>query len=92
MFRSFPSGPCKLIAPKFEEMSEQFENVVFAKVMGDGTRPPFPLATGIVFSRGLRCWQRMIYPSLSLSECGELTLFPSSSTILPRGSKWEKQR
>mmetsp|Transcript_8764 Transcript_8764/g.26348 ORF Transcript_8764/g.26348 Transcript_8764/m.26348 type:complete len:142 (-) Transcript_8764:228-653(-) len=28
-------GPCKIIAPKFEAMSETYEDVVFLKVMGD---------------------------------------------------------
>eukprot|EP00188_Purpureofilum_apyrenoidigerum_P004881 Plantae.Rhodophyta-Purpureofilum_apyrenoidigerum.ctg58723.p1 GENE.Plantae.Rhodophyta-Purpureofilum_apyrenoidigerum.ctg58723~~Plantae.Rhodophyta-Purpureofilum_apyrenoidigerum.ctg58723.p1 ORF type:complete len:159 (+),score=41.53 Plantae.Rhodophyta-Purpureofilum_apyrenoidigerum.ctg58723:54-479(+) len=28
-------GPCKIIAPKFEAMSEDYEDVVFLKVMGD---------------------------------------------------------
>jgi thioredoxin 1 len=30
-------GPCKLITPVFEEMSERYEDVVFVKVMGDAT-------------------------------------------------------
>ncbi|KAA8491922.1 Thioredoxin [Porphyridium purpureum] len=28
-------GPCKLVAPKFEEMSDAYKNVVFLKVTGD---------------------------------------------------------
>lgn len=30
-------GPCKVIAPLFEEMSERYKDVVFVKVMGDAT-------------------------------------------------------
>jgi thioredoxin 1 len=30
-------GPCKVIAPLYEEMSERFTDVVFVKVMGDAT-------------------------------------------------------
>jgi thioredoxin 1 len=30
-------GPCKVIAPAFEEMSEKYTDVVFVKVMGDAT-------------------------------------------------------
>lgn len=30
-------GPCKVIAPQYEEMSERFTDVVFVKVMGDAT-------------------------------------------------------
>lgn len=30
-------GPCKVIAPIFEEMSERFNDVVFVKVMGDSS-------------------------------------------------------
>ncbi len=30
-------GPCKVIAPVYEELSDQFTDVVFVKVMGDAT-------------------------------------------------------
>lgn len=30
-------GPCKVIAPLYEEMSDRFTDVVFVKVMGDAT-------------------------------------------------------
>jgi thioredoxin 1 len=30
-------GPCKIIAPKFDEFSEQYKNVAFLKVMGDSS-------------------------------------------------------
>jgi thioredoxin 1 len=30
-------GPCKVIAPVFEEMSERYTDVVFVKVIGDAT-------------------------------------------------------
>lgn len=30
-------GPCKVIAPQYEEMSERYTDVVFVKVMGDAT-------------------------------------------------------
>lgn len=30
-------GPCKVIAPVYEQMSEKYEDVVFVKVMGDAT-------------------------------------------------------
>jgi thioredoxin 1 len=30
-------GPCKIVAPLYEEMSERYDDVVFVKVMGDAT-------------------------------------------------------
>ena len=43
-------GPCKIIAPKFDEFSEQYKNVVFLKVMGDST----PAADKLMRSQGVR--------------------------------------
>lgn len=31
-------GPCKIIAPKFAEMSDQYTDVTFLKVMGDSSK------------------------------------------------------
>jgi len=31
-------GPCKVIAPKFEEMSEKYTDAAFYKVMGDANK------------------------------------------------------
>jgi thioredoxin 1 len=28
-------GPCKMMAPKFDELSDKYDNAVFAKVIGD---------------------------------------------------------
>lgn len=43
-------GPCKVIAPIFEEMSERYDDVVFAKVMGDES----PEASEIMQREGIR--------------------------------------
>lgn len=43
-------GPCKIIAPIFEEMSETHKDVVFVKVMGDAT----PEAGELMRREGIR--------------------------------------
>jgi len=43
-------GPCKIIAPKFDEFSEQYKNVAFLKVMGDSS----PEADKLMRSQGVR--------------------------------------
>ena len=43
-------GPCKIIAPKFDEFSEQYKNVAFLKVMGDSS----PAADKLMRSQGVR--------------------------------------
>jgi len=43
-------GPCKIIAPKFDEFSEQYTNVAFLKVMGDSS----PAADKLMRSQGVR--------------------------------------
>ena len=43
-------GPCKIIAPKFDEFSEQYKNVAFLKVMGDSS----PDADKLMRSQGVR--------------------------------------
>lgn len=43
-------GPCKIIAPKFDEFSEQYSNVKFFKVMGDSS----PAADKLMRSQGVR--------------------------------------
>ena len=43
-------GPCKIIAPKFEEMSEKYTKVAFLKVMGDAS----PEADKLMRSQGVR--------------------------------------
>jgi len=43
-------GPCKIIAPKFDEFSEKYSNVKFLKVMGDSS----PAADKLMRSQGVR--------------------------------------
>lgn len=43
-------GPCKIIAPLFEEMSERHDDVIFVKVMGDET----PEAGELMKREGIR--------------------------------------
>jgi len=43
-------GPCKVIAPKFDEMSETFPDAVFLKVIGDST----PEASKLMKREGVR--------------------------------------
>merc|ERR1719201_2723273 len=43
-------GPCKIIAPKFEEFSENYKSVAFLKVMGDSS----PAADKLMRSQGVR--------------------------------------
>ena len=43
-------GPCKIIAPKFDEFSEKYKNVAFLKVMGDSS----PAADKLMRSQGVR--------------------------------------
>jgi len=43
-------GPCKIIAPKFDELSEQYKDVAFLKVMGDSS----PDADKLMRSQGVR--------------------------------------
>jgi len=43
-------GPCKIIAPKFDEFSEQYKAVTFIKVMGDSS----PAADKLMRSQGVR--------------------------------------
>jgi len=43
-------GPCKIIAPKYDEFSEQYKNVAFLKVMGDSS----PEADKLMRGQGVR--------------------------------------
>jgi thioredoxin 1 len=43
-------GPCKVIAPKFEEFSEKYTNAVFLKVIGDAS----PEASKLMKREGVR--------------------------------------
>jgi thioredoxin 1 len=43
-------GPCKIIAPKYDEFSEKYKNVAFLKVMGDSS----PAADKLMRSQGVR--------------------------------------
>lgn len=43
-------GPCKVIAPKFDEMSDTFTDAVFLKVIGDST----PEASKLMKREGVR--------------------------------------
>jgi len=43
-------GPCKVIAPKFEEFSEKYPDAVFLKVIGDAT----PDASKLMKREGVR--------------------------------------
>jgi len=43
-------GPCKIIAPKFDEFSERYTDVAFLKVMGDSS----PSADKLMRSQGVR--------------------------------------
>lgn len=43
-------GPCKVIAPKFEELSDKYPDAVFLKVIGDAT----PDASNLMKREGVR--------------------------------------
>ncbi|CAB9508453.1 Thioredoxin F-type, chloroplastic [Seminavis robusta] len=43
-------GPCKVIAPKFDELSEKYPDAVFLKVIGDAT----PEASKLMKREGVR--------------------------------------
>lgn len=43
-------GPCKVIAPVFEEMSDRYDDCVFVKVMGDAT----PASSELMKREGIR--------------------------------------
>ena len=43
-------GPCKVIAPKFEELSEKYADAVFLKVIGDAS----PDASKLMKREGVR--------------------------------------
>jgi len=43
-------GPCKVIAPKFEELSDTYPDAVFLKVIGDAT----PDASNLMKREGVR--------------------------------------
>jgi len=43
-------GPCKVIAPKFDEMSDSYNDAVFLKVIGDST----PDASKLMKREGVR--------------------------------------
>uniref|UniRef100_A0A6S9BEG3 Thioredoxin domain-containing protein n=1 Tax=Ditylum brightwellii TaxID=49249 RepID=A0A6S9BEG3_9STRA len=43
-------GPCKVIAPKFDELSEQYSDAVFVKVIGDAS----PDASKLMKREGVR--------------------------------------
>jgi thioredoxin 1 len=43
-------GPCKVIAPKFEELSEKYSDAVFLKVIGDAS----PEASKLMKREGVR--------------------------------------
>jgi thioredoxin 1 len=43
-------GPCKVIAPKFDESSEKYTNAVFIKVIGDAS----PEASKLMKREGVR--------------------------------------
>lgn len=42
-------GPCKVIAPVFDEMSTKYDDVIFVKVMGDAT----PAASELMRREGI---------------------------------------
>jgi len=56
-------GPCKIIAPKFEEMSKEFTGAQFYKVMGDTNKETDALMRG----QGVRA-----LPTFQLWKGGEL--------------------
>lgn len=43
-------GPCKVIAPKFDELSDKYPDAVFLKVIGDAT----PTASQLMKREGVR--------------------------------------
>ena len=43
-------GPCKVIAPKFEELSDKYSNAIFLKVIGDAS----PEASKLMKREGVR--------------------------------------
>ena len=46
----FRCGPCKVIAPKFEDFSEKYADAVFLKVIGDAS----PEASKLMKREGVR--------------------------------------
>ena len=55
-------GPCKIIAPKFDEFSEQYKNVAFLKVMGDSSPEADKLMRSQVCSRSHPVHPRPVHP------------------------------
>ena len=89
-------GPCKIIAPKFDEFSEQYKNVAFLKVMGDSSPEADKLMRSQVCSHSSPLSSSLVFrrpyivpgshaPSAALppSLHGTTEQHPPSSSLLP---------
>ena len=75
-------GPCKIIAPKFDEFSEQYKNVAFLKVMGDSSPEADKLMRSQVCSRS-QLHPRPVHPPRATAVAPTLVI-PDRNTVWVR--------